>query len=210
MDLSRDNDPVAALAKRIDKIERLLRPGGQKRIDPAVLDKGKLSKLVSSFETDTESIGRGVVTGTNMAADAMPWLIQVLPQHPDYAENVGPWVPNYGAAGEAFGGNGSSAGAQFNRVAWDLLFSAGTYSLSLVYKKLANGGIMTFQLDDETLSTTVDTYLAVTLPNQFVTIPGVQVPVNGKKRFRIRMDSKNAASGGYFGIINSFQFWRTA
>lgn len=72
MDLKRAGQSLSLpkLAERIDALERLLRGADQnKRIDPVVLDRAKLFKLITgSFQTETEGIEPGAVTESRLAA----------------------------------------------------------------------------------------------------------------------------------------------
>jgi len=82
-------------------------------------------------------------------------------------------------------------------IAWDVPLTAGTWTITVIYAKLANAGIMTGSLGGVDLSPTVDAYAAVTAYDNVIQWTGVVV-ANGLSEFRLRAASKNVSATDYF------------
>lgn len=188
-----------ALTERIEKLERKLAgKDPRSKIDPRVLDQGKLQKLLSGsvYELDSDSIGRGAIGASRMGAAAFPSLVQIgVTGHEDFVVNVGPWT------------NGLSAGNQNDEIGFDILLGQGTYNVELSLSIGSAFGIYTVRSNDTTIFT-FDGYDPVDsiLLDVFGTL---EAPDNGTYRFTVKMEDKNAASSDYVGGIGAIQLRRT-
>lgn len=97
------------------------------------------------------------------------------------------------------GGYGTvGSGPVNNYAAWDVPLMAGTWTITILRWTAPDQGVATFSLDGVDLAPTVDTYSAGFVLNTVTQFTGVSVASGGIKEFRVRCDSKNASSSGYY------------
>lgn len=150
--------------------------------------------------------------GAAAQATAEPWKISI-PCEDLPAASVGTWaVANWGAPEGAVahwnGGVGIASSAQNDELSWDVVVSAGTWSINLKSRKSSNVGIYTFLIDGVSVGT-IDGYAAAAASgNQ--TITGISITRSGKVRLTVRMATKNASSSSYLGEIMHISMVRTA
>lgn len=137
----------------------------------------------------------------------LPWRIDIDP----YGEPTGQtnWSTIAVAVASIKNGAKQSAGTQNDEIYWDVLLAAGTWNITVGYRKAASRGIFSVQLDGVEIST-IDSYAAVTTENQVTTLTGVVVASPGIKRLKLKMTDKNASSSSYIGSIFSLGMRRTA
>lgn len=142
------------------------------------------------------------------------WRDFIAPWSPPKA-TVGTWGFNSPAASAYLNGaRNNNPAAQNDSIDWDVVLSAGTWNVSLLYAKTTGSGIVTVQLDDGagafTALGTVDAYAAATAWNNQSTITGFTVAAGIRRTLRLLMATKNASSTGYQINLQSIDFRRTA
>ena len=85
-------------------------------------------------------------------------------------------------------------------IEWKLPIAAGTWDISITYASSPDAGIMTASLDGTDVGS-VDGYADPTAYNVEGMIHNVSVASSGMHTLRLRTDSKNAASTGYYGYL---------
>lgn len=96
-----------------------------------------------------------------------------------------------------------------DRVDYHAFMTAGTYSFVFVIRTGADYGKIHVLIDDVDVGS-VDGYSAGDVDNVVKTISSVSVGANGLKKISLKLTDKNAASGGYYAVISSLSFHRTA
>lgn len=155
--------------------------------------------------------GRGALGFPAPTPPPTPWLVQIDPRNGVWASSIGTWSFFYEGTALAF----VYSGAQNDELNWDVLVSAGTWSLDMLFRGENTRGIATFSLDDGagsfTTVGTIDTYRASSLNGQGGTIVGISVTgpaVN--RRLKMKGATKNASSSGYVLQPVLIQLRRTA
>jgi hypothetical protein len=85
-------------------------------------------------------------------------------------------------------------------IQWKLPIGAGTWDISVTYASSPDAAIMTASLDGTDVGT-IDGYADPSVFNVQGEINNVTVASSGMHTLRIRTDSKNASSSGYFGYL---------
>jgi hypothetical protein len=83
---------------------------------------------------------------------------------------------------------------------WRVPIGAGTWDLSVTYATSPDAGIMTFSVDGTDVGS-VDGYSPSTSYNVDGEIPNVSIATSGLHTLRVRTDTQNAASAGFFGYL---------
>lgn len=107
------------------------------------------------------------------------------------------------AASDYFSTRRTSTGAQGNWCEWEVLLDPGTYTLRMFQRLAADNGILTVSVDGVDVGT-VDGYAAAGATGAPVDVQGIFLDRPGLHLIRLRLDTKNPASAGYFGRINGF------
>jgi hypothetical protein len=137
-----------------------------------------------------------------------PWMRQVVPYFT--AASATNWNSlSASDVNSLFGFTFDSSGAQNDEINWDVVLSAGTWTIELLIKKGTDRGIYSIQLDGVEVGT-VDGYSGATVRNQRGLVAGVTVATSGKKRLKLKMATKNASSTSYVGSIGLVSLVRTA
>lgn len=100
----------------------------------------------------------------------------------------------------------NSSAALNDKIRYRVYLSAGTYKLYVVYSKNAAYGICNFIVDGNSVGT-IDMYNSSSLTNQISSIT-FTITKTGLVNFDVLVSSKNASSGGYYAILQSFCFVR--
>ncbi len=141
-----------------------------------------------------------------VAVEALaPWLIDVAPWGTPIVQVN--WVARDVNALGIYNSYLSSNGLQNAELDYDLVLGGGAWTLEVLGEN-GNMGIYTVQADGVTLGT-IDPYAGAVVWNarQATTFSLVGV---GKRRVRLLMATKNAASTSYQGTIQHLQLRRTA
>jgi hypothetical protein len=85
-------------------------------------------------------------------------------------------------------------------VEWRVPIGAGTWDLSVTHVTSPDAGIMTVSIDGTDVGS-IDGYSPSTAYNVDGEIPNVSVATSGLHTLRVRTDTQNAASTGYFGYL---------
>lgn len=147
----------------------------------------------------------------------MPRHIPLLPTLNSPSASTGTWVNvNQGAPSTIVGpfvyataiAHYNSSNAQNDDISYEIPLSAGTWDCRIFVRKFNNGGIITLLMDAASQGT-MDTYSA---SDSFTTVSvtGFTVATTGLKTMTFRMATKNASSGGYYGVMFGIEFHRTA
>ena len=137
-------------------------------------------------------------------ADLAPWTVDI-----DGLQSIANtnWAsPTAGAI--FYGGYNLSSGAQNDEIAWDVVLSAGTWTIQLTHYTINSGGIYSVRIDGVEVGT-IDGYVDPGGPNAVGLIPGVVIATTGKKRVSLKMATKHASSSNYYGLVQHVQFRRT-
>lgn len=94
-------------------------------------------------------------------------------------------------------------------VTWDTALTAGTWTLTLIYRSSNDFGVVTPSIDGSDLAT-LDCYNASTTGNLVQQWAGINVPSDGVVELKLRVDSKNASSSNYRSQYQLINFTRTA
>ncbi len=127
------------------------------------------------------------------------------------------------SAGSLYGGEKRSSSAQNDDITWDIVLSAGTWTVELMHSTGTNRGIYTVSLSTDGSSftnvgsspynasaSTIDGYSAAGTSETRSSLTGITVATTGRYALRLRMATKNASSSNYLGAIQHVQFRRTA
>lgn len=101
-----------------------------------------------------------------------------------------------------------SSGAQNDEMSFDLILTAGTWDVELLYIKDSSNGIFSVQFDGIEKGT-IDSYAAAVSYNNRTTVSGIATVTSGKMRLTLKMATKNVSSTSYFGEIQHIQLRRT-
>ena len=157
---------------------------------------------------NTSDANKPVSTATQTALDARaPWRAYISPYMPADA-NSG-WATN--TSDTACFGSGYRATDNTNSgnsVAFNVVLSAGTWALDLLYTKAANAGIMTISLGATSVGT-VDAYASSTTRNQAVSFTGISVATAGVYSLSFLINTKGSGSA-YAGYLQGISLRRTA
>lgn len=122
--------------------------------------------------------------------------------------NVGPWTSQIlGLAPAAVTPYSQSSGAQNDAITYDVVTSAGTFTVDLFHLTGANRGIYTIAFDGVTKGT-VDGYTASS-GSAVSTLTGI-VLTAGAHTLRLTMATQNASSSGYYGTMVEAVLTQTA
>lgn len=104
----------------------------------------------------------------------------------------------------------ASSGAQNDEIGWDVVLSAGTWTVEVIHLKAVNAGTYSVRLDGVEVGT-VDGHNAggLTYDNSGL-VTGVVVTASGKKRLLLKMATKNAGSANYQALLEHVTLRRTA
>jgi len=103
----------------------------------------------------------------------------------------------------------NSSGAQNDQITWDAVLAKGTWTFNLLHCKLTDRGIYSVQFDSVEVGT-IDGYYSDVLANELTNITGIVIPATKKIEIKLKMATKNASSGGYYGSIQGINLMRTA
>lgn len=137
----------------------------------------------------------------------IPWTIDI-DVFPTPKSNVN-WDFNNMDANSIYYGYKSGTGAQNNSIAWDVILTAGTWSVELMYHIANAFGVFSIQFDSVEKGM-IDSYSPVYSQNARASITGISVPTSAKVELKLKMATKNDASGGYQGVIQHVRLTRTA
>lgn len=127
------------------------------------------------------------------------------------------------SSAELYGGEKRSSGAQNADITWDIVLSAGTWTVELMHSTGTNRGIYTAALSTDGVTftdinaspylasgSTIDGYDASGATETRSSLTGITIANTGRYAFRLRMATKNASSSNYLGALQHVQFRRTA
>lgn len=103
----------------------------------------------------------------------------------------------------------NSSNADGNNVSWNITLSKGTYSMTALFRRGPNNGIVDIDIGTTEVHSE-DTYHTSTSYNWRATATGISIASSGRTTIRARVDGKNASSGGYYCEITAIILWRTA
>jgi len=169
-----------------------------------------LASAEEGFETDTglRKIGDGATAWTSLSYDRSfyePWTVDI-----DTAQsvvNTGWASPTPGAI--LYSSYNLSSGAQNAEIGWDVVLSAGTWTVQLTHYTINSAGIYSVRIDGVEVGT-IDGYAASGGPDHVSVVTGIAVATGGKRRVTLKMATKNASSSSYYGLIQHLQLRRTA
>jgi hypothetical protein len=95
-------------------------------------------------------------------------------------------------------------------VEWDVPFAAGTYKCVVVAHQRNYAGQIDVLLDGTEVVANAEFYHASANTGQWRTTSGISVSETKTYRVRVRINSKNASSTGFEGLLNRLSFVRTA
>jgi hypothetical protein len=108
----------------------------------------------------------------------------------------------------------TAAAANLDNVTYQLCLSIGTYTLDVWTKTDVNGGIIDVDLTDPGSTTTevasFDLYSNPVVVNVKKQQAAIGITVHGLYTMKVRVDGKNALSGGHDAWITYIAIWRTA
>lgn len=120
------------------------------------------------------------------------------------------WDTRQASSGHTYGGRlVTDSGAQNNEVSWPIVLAAGTWTFRLTHVTGSDRGIYSVRLDAVDQGT-IDGYSGSGLDDQVSDVTGIVVATTGKKTFALKMATKNASSGNYYGFIQHCTWFRTA
>ena len=156
----------------------------------------------------------------------MPWEVYIDPYPTAVAQtgfdgltNPGSYNANNPVAATGWKRQGTAA--QNNLIAWDVVLSAGEWSMEALYSTSTDCAIITVALDDGEgfvnidqapyggSVATIDTYSAALTNNVRTSITGITIPTTGKYRLRFMAATKNASSSNYQVNLNRIRWLRT-
>lgn len=166
----------------------------------------------------TTAYGRALLTTADAAALAaltnayLPWRVEFDPLIWEAATLVGPWARLIDATQSYAAYVRNSNASQNDANGFSDVFSAGTWSFSVIGLTAGDAPILTLQVDgvDEAGGTgTFDQYSASTTRNAVSTRTGV-VLTAGKHVINFVAATKHASSAGYQARVSKVIAWRTA
>lgn len=124
---------------------------------------------------------------------------------------------------ELYGGEKRSTSAQNAEIVWDIVLSAGTWTLELMHSTGSNRGIYTAALSEDGVTftdvgsspylasaSTIDGYNAGGATETRSSLTGITIASTGRYALRLKMATKNASSSNYLGALQHVQLRRTA
>jgi hypothetical protein len=96
-----------------------------------------------------------------------------------------------------------------SEIAWDLVLSAGTWTVELLIYTDAADGIYSIRFDGVEKGT-VDGYSSPAAANILKSVAGIVVPITKKIELRLKIASKNPLSGDYYAHLTGVMLKRTA
>lgn len=113
-------------------------------------------------------------------------------------------------AAQLFRAYRGSSGAQNAEIEFDFALIAGTWTLEIIGMTSSAAGIITVYLDGVSKGT-IDQYQAGAITyNSKKTVTGIVVAATGKKRLKLKMETKHASSTGYAGYLSLLAWRKTA
>jgi hypothetical protein len=141
-------------------------------------------------------------------AEILPWLIDIDVFMTAIAHTN--WDTIWMDSSNVHAAQKESSGAQNDEINFDVVLAPGTWTVELMHNKWTSRGIYTLSLDVTGTLGTIDGYNGSTVYNARNSITGIAVAAAGKQRLKLKMATKNAASGSYQGSINGLKLKRTA
>lgn len=161
-------------------------------------------------ENSTGTVIGPLVAGAGSAF--APWLVNISTTVSPQSATAGTWaVATWNDAGVTFYPSNvglQSDGVQNSAVSWDIVLSAGTWSIFVYCRKSTNTGIFTVKIDEVSVGT-VDSYAAAPAMAA-LSLTDVSVAADGKHTLQLLMATKNASSSGYYGQAIFVSLRRTA
>lgn len=106
------------------------------------------------------------------------------------------------AIASRFGGGYFQTIGLNNEVVYNVVLSAGTYHIQMLYEAHSVNGIWGFYLDGVSLGVSIDGYNASNIANSKAVTAAFTVATSGKKAFTIRTTGKNGSSSAYYQMWN--------
>ncbi len=163
---------------------------------------GELEKGISSNWAYDED-----VTLRALIEAALPWTIFIdvfmTPKSNVNWDSFDLYTGYVHAAGK------ESSGAQNDKITWDIVLAAGTWTFELMYNKNSDRGIYSVQLDSVEKGT-IDGYAEAGVYNVRTSITGIVVATTAKIALKLKMATKNDSATAYYGNITSIKLIRTA
>ena len=138
----------------------------------------------------------------------MPWTVPICTSGFLPVSTVGTWSLNYDDLAILSGYLKNNPAAINDEVNWDVIMSAGIWTVEVLHTRSTDCGIVTVQLDGSSVGT-IDLY-GTTARNIISSLAGVSVATGGKKRLKFLMATKNASSSNYFANLQHVALKRTA
>lgn len=152
--------------------------------------------------------------GAQSGASAAPYRVALGPMAILKSTSVGTWIRTGATSAWTNSIRANSPAAQNDAADFDVVLSAGTWTIDVIIAKVAAGGTAKVQLDDGngtfTTIATIDSYAASTAYNVSTATAAVAVATSGRKTLRLLIDTKNASSSGYQLNIEQIELVRTA
>lgn len=165
-----------------------------------------VARLALSGAADRALRVNAGATAPSWELRALRWWVDIDPLLGGVANTN--WNTQTFVSGNLFGGFLNSSAAQNAEVSWPVVLAAGTWTCRVTYHRSTDGGIFSIQLDGSEVGT-VDSY-GVDAYNQIADVTGISVAASGKKTFKLKMATKNAASSAYRGGVQHVTWIRTA
>lgn len=121
----------------------------------------------------------------------------------------GTWIFKIDTASFLCGDFYNTAASDGDNISIKVFLQAGTYTMRVLYRKAATGGIVDFDIN-ETEVGSVDMYAASETYNQIYSVADIAIATSGILTLRVRVDGKHASSTNYFAMISCISLWRTA
>lgn len=169
-------------------------------LDAAKADIASLQADVATLQSDLDAAEAVNVT-------QQPWYASPNIQVPQSAQ-VGTWAIAF-SSNRVLRANAAGA-ADGDYAQWDVLLSAGTWQLDVVYLSATSAGIMQAQIDGTNVGSTVDTYAAAGVADNLHTVTGIAVATAGLHTLKLLVSGKNASSSNYILRIQAVALRRTA
>lgn len=139
--------------------------------------------------------------------DLSPWRVDIDPLLGGIVQTN--WSSFSVDATHPYSGHLYSTGAQNAELGWDVVLSAGTWSLLLMHATGPDKGVYSIRIDGGQVAS-IEGYSAGVVKGARNFSSGFPVAVTGKKRVTLKMVSKNSSSSSYFGDINRVVLSRVA